>query len=107
MKRASPRVLIADDQPDVLEALKLLLKREAYSIETVNSPPGLLDALAAREFDVVLMDLNYTRDTTSGQEGLDLLARIQRVDSTLPAVANSSRRLCSDVEKDKPPMNSL
>ena len=86
MKRASPRVLIADDQPDVLEALKLLLKREAYSIETVNSPAGLLDALAAREFDVVLMDLNYTRDTTSGQEGLDLLARIQRVDSTLPAV---------------------
>ena len=76
MKRASPRVLIADDQPDVLEALKLLLKREAYSIETVNSPAGLLDALAAREFDVVLMDLNYTRDTTSGQEGLDLLARI-------------------------------
>jgi DNA-binding NtrC family response regulator len=86
MKRASPRVLIADDQIDVLEALRLLLKREAWSIETANSPAALMDAVAAREFDVVLMDLNYTRDTTSGEEGLDLLARIQRVDSTLPII---------------------
>ena len=82
----APRVLIADDQPDVLEALRLLLKAEGYQIELVSSPAGVLNALDAREFDVVLMDLNYARDTTSGQEGLDLLSRIQALDSTLPVV---------------------
>src|SRR5437667_3351457 len=82
----APRVLIADDQPDVLEALRLLLKTEGYQIELVSSPAGVLNALDAREFDVVLMDLNYARDTTSGQEGLDLLSRIQALDSTLPVV---------------------
>jgi DNA-binding NtrC family response regulator len=82
----SPRVLIADDQPDVLEALRLLLKTEGYQIELVSSPAGVLNALDAREFDVVLIDLNYARDTTSGQEGLDLLSRIQALDSTLPVV---------------------
>jgi len=82
----APRVLIADDQPDVLEALRLLLKGEGYQIELVSSPAGVLNALDAREFDVVLMDLNYARDTTSGQEGLDLLSRIQALDSTLPVV---------------------
>jgi len=79
-------VLIADDQPDVLEALRLLLKAEGYQIELVSSPAGVLNALDAREFDVVLIDLNYARDTTSGQEGLDLLSRIQALDSTLPVV---------------------
>src|SRR6266700_3467752 len=82
----APRVLVADDQPDVLEALRLLLKTEGYQIELVSSPAGVLNALDAREFDVVLMDLNYARDTTSGQEGLDLLSRIQALDSTLPVV---------------------
>jgi DNA-binding NtrC family response regulator len=82
----APRVLIADDQPDVLEALRLLLKAEGYQIELVSSPAGVLNALDSREFDVVLMDLNYARDTTSGQEGLDLLSRIQALDSTLPVV---------------------
>ena len=82
----SPRVLIADDQPDVLEALRLLLKTEEYQIELVSSPAGVLNALDAREFDVVLIDLNYARDTTSGQEGLDLLSRIQALDSTVPVV---------------------
>ncbi len=82
----APRVLIADDQPDVLEALRLLLKTEGYQIELVSSPAGVLNALDAREFDVVLIDLNYARDTTSGQEGLDLLSRIQALDSTLPVV---------------------
>src|SRR5499427_1325163 len=81
-----PRVLIADDQPDVLEALRLLLKGEQYEIETARSPAGILAALEARDFDAVLMDLNYARDTTSGQEGLDLLARIQAIDPTLPIV---------------------
>src|SRR5438445_12353949 len=81
-----PRILIADDQVDVLEALRLLLKGEGYRTETVNSPAKVQAALEAGEFDVVLMDLNYARDTTSGQEGLDLLARIQALDSALPVV---------------------
>jgi DNA-binding NtrC family response regulator len=82
----SPRVLIADDQGDVLEALRLLLKSEGYQIEAVTSPAAIIGALDAREFDVILMDLNYARDTTSGQEGLDLLNKIQTIDSTLPVV---------------------
>ena len=65
---AAPRILIADDQVDVLEALRLLLKGEGYRTETVNSPAKVQAALEAGEFDVVLMDLNYARDTTSGQE---------------------------------------
>jgi len=80
------RVLIADDQRDVLEALRLLLKGEGVAIETASSPAGVLDALHSHEFDAVLMDLNYARDTTSGQEGLDLLSRIQSLDSTLPVI---------------------
>ena len=80
------RVLIADDQADVVEALRLLLKGEGFEIETAHSPAGILAALESRDFDVVLMDLNYTRDTTSGQEGLDLLARIQTMDATVPVV---------------------
>src|SRR5438128_8829790 len=81
-----PRTLIADDQPDILEALRLLLRREGYQIEAVNSPKAVLDSLSSHEYDLLLMDLNYARDTTSGQEGLDLLARIQDLDSTLPIV---------------------
>jgi DNA-binding NtrC family response regulator len=80
------RVLIADDQPDVLEALRLLLKSEGYQIEAVTSPAGVLAALDAHDFDLLLVDLNYTRDTTSGQEGLDLLTKFQAIDSTLPVV---------------------
>jgi len=82
----TPRVLIADDQADVLEALRLLLKSERYQIETVKSPGDVIRAIEERDFDVLLMDLNYTRDTTSGEEGLDLLARLQKLDSTLPVV---------------------
>jgi DNA-binding NtrC family response regulator len=81
-----PRVLIADDQPDVLEALRLLLKGEGYQTEVANSPASILKALEARDFDAVLMDLNYARDTTSGEEGLDLLFRIQALDMSLPIV---------------------
>ncbi len=80
------RILIADDQPDVLEALRLLLKGENYHTEAAASPAGILKALEARDFDALLMDLNYARDTTSGQEGLDLLSRIQALDSTLPVI---------------------
>jgi len=86
MTESAPRILVADDQPDVLEALRLLLKGEGYALETAASPAGILAALEAREFDVVLMDLNYARDTTSGQEGLDLLSRIQALDPMLPVV---------------------
>ncbi len=80
------RILVADDQTDVLEALRLLLKTEGYQIETVKSPAAVIKAIEARDFSLVLMDLNYTRDTTSGQEGLDLLNKIQTVDASLPVV---------------------
>src|ERR1700758_1458480 len=83
---ATPRLLIADDQPDVLEALRFLAKGEGYQSETVQSPAGILEAVESRDFDVVVMDLNYTRDTTSGQEGLDLLNRLMSLDSTLPVI---------------------
>jgi DNA-binding NtrC family response regulator len=82
----APRILVADDQGDVLEALRLLLKAEGYRIESANSPTAILDSIESREFDVVLMDLNYARDTTSGEEGLDLLAALRARDPTLPVV---------------------
>src|SRR5258708_7933825 len=85
-ENANPRVLIADDQPDVLEALRLLLKGEGYKIESAGSPAAILDAIDGDEFDAVLMDLNYARDTTSGQEGLDLLSQLRAHDQTLPIV---------------------
>src|SRR6202795_3515960 len=80
------RILVADDQPDIREALRLLLKGEGFETETVASPAAVLSALEAREFDALLMDLNYARDTTSGQEGLDLLSNIRTKDSTLPII---------------------
>ena len=86
MALSPPRTLIADDQPDVIEALRLLLKREGYQIEAAHSPGAVLERLAARDYDLLLMDLNYARDTTSGEEGLDLLARIRKLDSELPVV---------------------
>lgn len=87
MKSAShARILIADDQADVLEALRLLFKGEGYRTETVSSPSGALEALRHSDYELLLMDLNYTRDTTSGQEGLELLEKIKAVDNTLPVV---------------------
>lgn len=82
----TPRILIADDQPDVLQALRLLLKAEGFEIETAASPSGVLAAVEAKDFDALLLDLNYTRDTTSGREGLDLLANVQALDGTLPVI---------------------
>jgi DNA-binding NtrC family response regulator len=82
----APLILIADDQQDVLEALKMLLKAEGYRIDTAASPEGILKSLEKQDYDVILMDLNYTRDTTSGEEGLDLLSRIQVIDGTLPVI---------------------
>src|ERR1700730_15662547 len=81
-----PRILIADDQPDVLSALCLLLKGHGYTTETVASPADLLDAVAHREFDLLLMDLNYARDTTSGREGLDLLTQLKALADVPPIV---------------------
>jgi phosphoserine phosphatase RsbU/P len=82
----TPRILIADDQPDLLDALRLLLKGQGIEIDAVTSPDAALAALQARPFDLVLMDLNYTGDTTSGREGIDLLARVQAFDKLLPVV---------------------
>jgi len=80
------RLLIADDQQHILEALRLLLQPEGYRLEMVRTPALALDALLHESFDGVLIDLNYTRDTTSGQEGLDLVARIRQFDAQLPIV---------------------
>ncbi len=80
------RILVADDQADVREALRLLLKAEGYSTEIVSNPGAALEAVQTNEFDIMLMDLNYQRDTTSGREGMDLLARVQSADSKLPVV---------------------
>jgi DNA-binding NtrC family response regulator len=82
----SYRVLVADDQPDVRDALCLLLKSEGFQAQAVASPTAALEAIERRDFDAALIDLNYTRDTTSGTEGLDLLSRMQALDSTLPAI---------------------
>jgi DNA-binding NtrC family response regulator len=80
------RILVADDQKDVLEALRLLFKAEGLEAETVSSPAAVVGAVSARDFDAALIDLNYARDTTSGQEGLDLLARLQEIDASLPVI---------------------
>src|SRR3970040_106350 len=85
MARA-PRIFVADDQADVLEALRLLLKNEAYAAETFHAPDAFIGALRRRTADAVLMDLNYTRDTTSGDEGLDTIARIRAFDAYTPIV---------------------
>ena len=86
VRNMQSRILIADDQPDVLKALCLLLKGHGYTTETVTSPSDLLDALGRAEFDLLLMDLNYARDTTSGREGLDLLTRLTTMESVPPIV---------------------
>jgi len=83
---ARPCILIADDQPDVLAALRLLLKDAGYRVETARSTAAILTAIEAQPIDAVLMDLNYTRDTTSGREGLDLLHHIRAIDDLLPVV---------------------
>jgi DNA-binding NtrC family response regulator len=86
MSTPSTRLLIADDQRDVLEALRLLLKAEGYQIDAVESPAAVLKALEQRDYDVVIIDLNYARDTTSGREGLELLTKIHSADEMLPVV---------------------
>ena len=82
----SPRVLVADDQPDVLEALRLLLKGHGYETESVTSPNAVLAALDKRDYDALLLDMNYTRDTTSGKEGLDVLYKLQTLEPHMPVI---------------------
>ncbi len=84
--RTQTRLLVADDQEDVLAALRLLLKPEGLALDCVTSPHAVLSALDQKEYDLLLMDLNYTRDTTSGQEGFELMSKVQQVDSMLPIV---------------------
>ena len=81
-----PRTLIADDEPDILVALRILLANAGHELEAVSSPAAVLEAIKRTQFDVVLMDLNYARDTTSGREGIDLITRIQAIDPLLPIV---------------------
>jgi DNA-binding NtrC family response regulator len=84
--RARPRLLVADDQEDVLEALRLLLVPHGHEVDAVTSPSAVLRAAGDRQYDLVLVDLNYTRDTTSGAEGLELLAALRALDPALPVV---------------------
>ena len=84
--RGAPRILAADDQQHVLEAIELLLKPQGYTVDVVRSPNLAREALTSEQYDAVLIDLNYTRDTTSGREGLDLLSEIVAQDSTLPVI---------------------
>jgi len=83
---SSLRILVGDDQVDVLEALRLLLKGEGYQSELVDSPQALLRAARSKPFDLILMDLNYARDTTSGAEGLDLLSSLEAQDNAAPVI---------------------
>src|SRR5579871_3086711 len=81
-----PRILLADDQGTVVDALRLLLKQEGYETDAVSRPGEVISALQARNYDLVLMDLNYTQDTTYGREGLDLLTRIHQLEKDVPLV---------------------
>jgi len=84
--RTPARLLVADDQPDVLEALRWLLTGEGYEPEFVSSTEAVMERLRAGSFDLLLMDLNYTRDTTSGREGLELISKVRALDASLPIV---------------------
>ena len=81
-----PRLLVADDQQDVLTALRLLLGKEGIEVSLASSPAGALEAVRSTRFDAALIDLNYARDTTSGMEGLDLLGRLKQADPNLPVI---------------------
>ena len=80
------KLLVADDQPHILEAIRLLLKPEGYELEMVRTPTLALEAMTRESFDGALVDLNYTRDTTSGREGMELVAGIREIDGQLPIV---------------------
>ncbi len=84
------RILVADDQPSVLDALKMLLRTEGFDVEAVRSPTVVLESITIHEFDVLLLDLNYARDTTSGAEGIELVEQIRAIDSQLPIIVMSA-----------------
>jgi DNA-binding NtrC family response regulator len=84
------RILIADDQPSVLDALKMLLRSEGFEVDTVRTPQVVLESIKLREYDVLLLDLNYARDTTSGAEGIELAERIRAIDSQVPVIVMSA-----------------
>ena len=86
MTTAPPHILVADDQAAILDALSLMLRSGGYDVTGVHSPRRALEAAQAATFDCVIVDLNYTRDTTSGQEGLDLIEALRATDATLPIV---------------------
>src|SRR5512146_1687940 len=86
MELSGARILIADDQNDVLQALRMLLKADGYELEMANTPRAALERVRTAEFDAIIMDLNYTLDTTSGTEGMDLLAAVKTADPALPVV---------------------
>jgi DNA-binding NtrC family response regulator len=86
MTAAAPRLLVADDDRDVLDALRLLLRTEGYAVEAVTSPEAVVAAVSAHDFDALLMDMNYARDTTGGAEGFALITRLQQLDATLPVI---------------------
>jgi len=81
-----PHILVADDQNDVLEALRLLLKGNGFDVDTTTSPSAALASLERRDYDAMLLDMNYTRDTTSGKEGLDMLSTLQTLEPDMPVV---------------------
>jgi len=83
---SSPRILIADDDPDVLSALRLLLRGEGYEVQAANAPARVVSAVEGDDFDAALLDLNYARDTTSGREGVELVRRLRDLDPTLPVI---------------------
>jgi DNA-binding NtrC family response regulator len=84
------RILVADDQPSVLDAVKLLLRSEGFAVETARSPSVVVESITTHEFDALLLDLNYARDTTSGAEGIELLEVIRGIDSQLPIIVMSA-----------------
>ena len=87
------RILVCDDQTDVLEAMRLLLKGQGWQSVTVESPQALLHSARTEPFDLILADLNYTRDTTSGEEGLDLLASLEAQGNNTPVIAPATRKV--------------
>src|SRR5258707_15295982 len=82
----APRILAADDQQHILDAIEFLLRPQNYIVDTARSPALVREALLTNTYDALLIDLNYTRDTTSGREGLDLLSEIVALDSSIPVV---------------------
>jgi DNA-binding NtrC family response regulator len=80
------RILVADDQPAILDALKMLLRSEGFEVDVMRSPQIVLESLALREYDTLLLDLNYARDTTSGKEGMELLQKIREMDADVPVI---------------------